>query len=188
MVNFSELNAIEVTATIVWPAIWIVNLGAPTMAGLNDTRIYRGGRTARAYRLETKQASLAAGKGCMRLLFSLSSKGGGTTDVNAEIGKEDFPQLIAIMTEIDRQLTMSAMATEMAKQIEQQPILDAQTAAVGRDSIRRAAQEKYNAAPYGDDDSEQFVLQSVTKLISEIEEKAKGATLKSLNLRVVENS
>ncbi len=157
------------------------------MTKLNDAKIYRGGRTARTYRLETEQATLETGNNCIRLLFSMSSKGGGTTDVNAEIGVEGFPQIIEIMAKIDRQRTMSAMAGELAKQIEQQPDLDAKTATVGRESVRRAAQQKFDAAPYGDDDSERFVLQSVAKLITDFEAEGEDTSSKPFNLRMAGN-
>ena len=59
--------------------------------GVKNSRaagVYRRGRTARSFNHETNKVELGADKECLRLKFSLSSKGGGITDVSVRIGAE----------------------------------------------------------------------------------------------------
>jgi hypothetical protein len=47
----------------------------------------------------------------------MASKGGGTTDVEALIGPEDFAKLIKAMCELDAHAALKAMSREIAKRI-----------------------------------------------------------------------
>lgn len=99
----------------------------------------------------------------------MDSKGGGVTNVHLNIGAEDFEALLATMVRADRQQAMNALATELARQVAQQPEYDAKTAAAGRDAVRQLAHDKFMAAPSDDDGTERFVATQVKKLIAEIE-------------------
>lgn len=93
---------------------------------LQRARIRRGGRTARQWRNENAPVDLYAHsvENGFDLLFSLASKGGGTTDVRLTIGPEEFSKIIKAMVETDRQAAMSAMAHNLLEQLEAQPALD----------------------------------------------------------------
>jgi hypothetical protein len=105
-----------------------------------------------------------------QLNFAMDSKGGGTTIVRMDVGPTDFPQILQSMTAADRQAAMTAMSAELARQVDAQPAHDAKTRTDAREAVRRLAQEKYAAAPSGNDETERFIFQSVKKLLAEIEQ------------------
>ena len=147
---------------------------------LKATEVYRGGQTARALYLETRQVTACRSKAAVQLDFSMDSKGGGVTRVHVNIGPDDFEALVATMVKADRQKAMDAMAAELARQVAEQPEHDARAAAAARDAIRRLAHEKYLNAPADDDETERFAETQIKKLIAEIEapEAAKGKSSK----------
>ncbi len=156
------------------------------MPSLNNAKVHRGGRTARFLVLETGQVDLTSTAQSIRFHHFLNSKGGGQTEVALDVGPKDFPQVIEMMIKVDRQGTMSAIAAELLRQVDLQPVHDAKMAALARDSVRSAAQQKYNAAPHGDDDTERLILNSVTKLIKDIEADKQSASVGSCTLHVAQ--
>ena len=96
---------------------------------MKATKVYRGGKTKTKTKFETSEVGLgfkdsygSSGgpyreRKVLTLDFSISSKGGGTTDVHVAMGKEDFGLLLDAMVRVDRSETMAAMSAELAKQL-----------------------------------------------------------------------
>ena len=60
---------------------------------LSDTWVIRGGVTAAYWTRETKKVSAKVKDG-LHVMFSIASKGGGTTGVRLEIGLTDIRKLV----------------------------------------------------------------------------------------------
>ena len=92
------------------------------MKKLAAAQVFRSGRTARTWNHETDKVELGTGANGLEVRFSLSSKGGGITEVQVTIGSEDFAVLTAAMTSADRvsatREMAATLASEMARQTE----------------------------------------------------------------------
>jgi hypothetical protein len=145
------------------------------VAILKDTTVRRGGVSARYWYDTIKSIAINAGSE-LRLSFSMSSKGGGYTQVQMEIRPDDFPTILEMMMSVDRQAAMEALSVELTRQIATQPernakaIKEAETQA--RDAIERRAARKHLLKAFGEDDQrERIVLAGIKEIISEIEAK-----------------
>jgi len=137
---------------------------------LKDTEVHRGGRTARYINFETRDVELSSeDKRALRLDFCMDSKGGGTTVVYVDIGPRDFVAFIETMVEVDRQAAIATMSAEMARQVAEQPVHDARTAAKARNAVRSAARQKYLDAPSENRDTELLISQRVKRLVDELD-------------------
>ncbi len=144
---------------------------------LKGTTVRRGGVTAH-YWYETIHSVSVAASSELRLSFSMSSKGGGYTQVQMEIRPEDFPTILEMMALVDRQPAMEAMAAELARQVSIQPEQDAKTneraTRRAREEIQQFARQKYISKASGQDERERIVQTGINQIISEIEAKAAG--------------
>ncbi|MET2972254.1 hypothetical protein [Vibrio harveyi] len=63
---------------------------------LKNAQVKRSGVTERYWRDETKECSFEVepNEGELRFRFSISSKGGGVTDIQLSVGKEDLPDIL----------------------------------------------------------------------------------------------
>jgi hypothetical protein len=138
------------------------------MPALKGTTVRRGGVTARYWYESISSVSINASSQ-INIGFSMDSKGGGQTQVQMEIGPEDFPTLLQMMSLVNRQAAMEAMSTELARQVQTQPERNIELARAARAEVHELATTKFMAKPYGEDEQERIVQTEVGKLIAEIE-------------------
>jgi hypothetical protein len=142
------------------------------MPALKGTTVRRGGVSAR-YWYETIRSVAVSAASELRLSFSMSSKGGGYTQVQMEIRPEDFSTIVEMMSLVDRQAAMEAMAAELTRQVATQPMRDEQAveqaSRQARSEVQELARQKYLSKPSGEDDYERTVNIGVRQIISEIE-------------------
>ena len=138
------------------------------MTKLAAAEVSRSGRTARTWNFETNKVELEGEGSGLQLRFSLSSKGGGITDVKITIGPEDFGALTLEMTNADRARATremaAALATEMGKQVE----YDKVTIQKARKSVLEAAERAYSEAPEGRDHAERLTRDVVRQLVDQL--------------------
>lgn len=140
------------------------------MPALKGTTVRRGGVTAR-YWYETIDSVSISAATQINIAFTMDSKGGGRTQVQMEIGPEDFPTLVQMMSLVNRQAAMEAMASELAHQVQTQPARNLETASTARAEIRQLAFSKFVTKPSGADQQERIVHTGLSQLISEIEKR-----------------
>jgi hypothetical protein len=140
------------------------------MTVLTDSQARRGGATARRW-YETVDTVNVQAAGAIRIKFSIAGNNNGETEVEVDIGPNDFPTLLETMCIVDRHAAMQAMSVELARQIQTQPERDAKTAADARSALHQLALEKYHEKPYGEDEKERIVMDGVAALNKEISEK-----------------
>jgi hypothetical protein len=138
------------------------------MPKLSSSKVYRAGRTARSWNYETDSVSVGTAKSAARLNFNLSSKGGGITEVQLEIGAQDFPAVIRTMLFANRTTTMqaiaAALATELANQSEQDRLIKRRA----RESVVEAADLAFSQAPAGKDHAERLTRDVVSQLVAQL--------------------
>lgn len=130
---------------------------------LKETKVQRGGVTARHWSGTIQSVSLTAASE-LRLSFVMASKGGGESDVQMQIGPGDFPTLLEAMCIVDRQAAMAAMAIELSRQVALQPQRNREIRKRTAAKILEAAQEQYYAKPTGQDDREQTIMNGVKEI------------------------
>jgi hypothetical protein len=136
--------------------------------------IWRGGLTASHKSLETRHVDIEADRR-LTVSFCISSKGGGTTEIDLHIGSRDFATIISAMVEADRQSAMEAMSNELARQIGEQPSHDAALMAKGRHSLRRQAQRELHSLSNESKAAARFTLETVEALLERLEAQEKAA-------------
>ena len=82
------------------------------MTVLTDSQARRGGATARRW-YETVFRLRMDAAGAIRIKFSISGNNNGETEVEVDIGPNDFPTLLENMCIVDRQAAMAAMSIEL---------------------------------------------------------------------------
>jgi hypothetical protein len=153
------------------------------MPALKGTTVRRGGVTAQ-YWYETIRFVAISAASELRISFSMSSKGGGRTQVQMEIRPDDFPTILEMMTLVDQQAAMEAMSEELARQVGLQRERDArsvtETSKRVEEASKRAREEILRRAnskslskmlQCKDDERERIVRDGVREIISEIENK-----------------
>ena len=138
------------------------------MTKLAAAKVYRSGRTARAWNHETNRVDLDTEKDSLNLKFSLSSKGGGITEVQIAIGPDDFSALVAAMVSVDRGRATREMAAIVASELAKQPDYDRVTARGARESVVEAASVAYEQAPEGRDHAERLTRDMVRQLVEQL--------------------
>jgi hypothetical protein len=138
------------------------------MTKLAAAKVSRSGRTARTWNDETNKVELGTEEDSLELKFSLSSKGGGITDVKIAIGPEDFAALIAAMVSADRGRATREMAAKLASELAKQPDYDRVTARKARESVTKAARRAYEQAPEGRDHAERLTRDMVGQLVEQL--------------------
>ena len=141
------------------------------MSKLTAAKVFRAGRTARAWNHETNAVDLASEKEAVRLKFDLSSKGGGITEVRVIIGPDDFSVMVAAMAKADRTRALQAMASILASELAKQSEFDTEIVQKARQSVVEASQKAYSDAPEGRDHAERLTRDMVTQLVEELNEK-----------------
>ena len=139
------------------------------MTVLTDSQARRGGATAKRWYETVDTVSLRAAS-AIRLKFSIAGNNNGETEVEVDIGPNDFSTLLETMCIVDRQAAMQAMSVELARQIQTQPERDAKTAAAARSAVHELAVDKYTKKPSGQDEEEKIVMEGVAALNSELSE------------------
>lgn len=137
---------------------------------LKDTIVLRAGVTARRWSRQTQEVSCGASDR-IELRFQMSAGGRGTTEVLLQIGAQDSSALVKTMWAVDRQSTMTTMATELAREVTAQPEHDATRVQNGQNSVVDSAEEKWLDAPSGDDVAESLIYEGVKKLVEELSRK-----------------
>jgi hypothetical protein len=137
------------------------------MTVLTDSQARRGGATAQRWYETVDTVNLHAAN-AIRIKFSIAGNKGGVTEVEVDIGPNDFSTLLETMCIVDRQAAMQAMSVELARQIQTQPERDAKTAADARSAVHDLALEKFHEKPYGEDENERLIMQGVAALNKEI--------------------
>ena len=98
------------------------------MTVLTHSQARRGGATARRW-YETVDTVNVQAAGAIRIKFSIAGNNNGQTEVEVDIGPNDFPTLLETMCIVDRQAAMQAMSLEISRQIQTQPERDTKTGA-----------------------------------------------------------
>ncbi len=146
--------------------------GGGKVPQLKETTVRRGGVTAH-YWYETIRSVAVNAASELRISFSMSSKGGGYTQVQVEIRPEDFATIVEMMSLVNRQAAMEAMSTELARQVRTQSERDAKAIEEAKKGARQAIQQlafhKFISKPNGEDEQERIVSAGVKEIISEIE-------------------
>jgi hypothetical protein len=137
------------------------------MKKLSVAQVYRAGRTARTWNFETSKVQLSSEARFM-LRFSLSSKGGGITEVKVTIGSEDFASLLQAMIAADRGRAMVDMSAALAVQVANQSEHDGATIRDARQSVVSAAEKAFSEAPSGRDHAERLTRDVVRQLVEEL--------------------
>jgi hypothetical protein len=128
----------------------------------------RGGITSPYWYESHNQIDLSAAQE-LRFSFSMSSKGGGYTQVQLEIRPEDFASILEAMSVVDHQAAMEAMSLELSRQIANQPHRDNSTKKAAANSMLELAQKKYNAANFDEDEREKTIVCGVEEIINELQ-------------------
>jgi hypothetical protein len=89
------------------------------MTELNHTTVWRGGVTAKYWYGAINYVSISSASE-LRFRFTMPSKGGGDTNVEMQVGPEDFPTILEAMMLVDRQAAMEAMSIELSRQVSAQ--------------------------------------------------------------------
>jgi len=146
------------------------------MTLLKDAKVRRGGVTAHYWYETIDHVDLAA-KDALHLRFSMASKGGGHTQVQMEIGPEGFPTLLEMMSIVDREAAMLAMAQELSRQIatqsERNHRLVSNTRSAVAEEILNAARNNFLAKPPGQDGEERTIFGGVRKIIDTLGKRKK---------------
>ena len=126
---------------------------------LKNSKMYRGGVTSPYRNMETNDIFVTNTSVFLRLQFSISSKGGGNTQILVDINRHDFGSILDLMLETDRQTAMKCMSIKLHDEINKQPAHDKNLIAQSRRDVSELAREKYVEAPAaGSDDVERLVL------------------------------
>lgn len=146
---------------------------------LRKTVVRRSGQTARYWTNEPTAVRLRVdhgdGTSALILSFKLNSKGGGRTEVEVEVGPEDFADVVSAMADRSRAAAMTAMTTELAKQVAAQAEFDGYAAARARQDMVNLAKQKVEAAGDDDRDAKTLVHKQVRRLAQELEDAAEAA-------------
>jgi len=146
---------------------------------LSTASVSRSGRTARSWNHETNKVDLEADDGSILFRFSLSSKGGGITDVLLAVGSADFAAMIATLAKADRTRAITEMASTVAAELAKQSEHDKVTVRRARQSVVKAADKAFEDAAEGRDHAERLTRDMVEQLVSELnksdDEKAEEA-------------
>src|SRR5262249_55212166 len=132
--------------------------------------VRRGGRTARSWTFETSNVQLETENGKLRLRFSLSSKGGGITDVKVTIGSADFSALAGALATADRSIAVQAMSATLTAELSKQPEFDLALTRTARQSVVEAAARAFRDAPDGRDHAERLTWDMVRQLVEQLNE------------------
>jgi hypothetical protein len=100
------------------------------MSWLYNTTVKRGGVTAKYWYGTIQSVSISAAAE-MRIRFSMSSKGGGDTQVEMRIEPEDFSTIVETMMLVDRQAAMEAMTVDINRQVATQRERDGRVTSSG---------------------------------------------------------
>lgn len=138
------------------------------MPVLTDAEARRGGSTASRWYETVHNIRANAASAAIRLTFSISGNKGGTTDVEVDVGPNDFPTILELMSNVNRQAAMEAMTVELARQVQTQPERDKLTKKAGRDQVQQMAYDIYIDKPAGEDDNERIVKNGVTAIVAEL--------------------
>jgi hypothetical protein len=141
------------------------------MAALKATTVSRGGVTSKRWYEHINSVSINPSTG-VQIRFSMSSKGGGYTDVSVEIRPEDFPTLLETMSLVNREAAMQAMAIELSRQVSTQPERDQKAISLAKSQaaqdIQDRAWSKYFGEPLGQDERGRIVKEGVSEIIGEL--------------------
>jgi len=138
---------------------------------LTAAEVCRSGRTARTWNHETHKVELDTEKEELRLKFSLSSKGGGITDVKVTIGADDFSTLVTAMASAARSRALEVMAAILASELAKQSEFDTEIVQNARQSVVEAAEQAFREAPAGRDHAERLTRDVVQQLVEQLNEK-----------------
>jgi hypothetical protein len=138
------------------------------MKSLAAAKVSRAGRTARTWNHETNEVKLDGEKEALRLIFSLSSKGGGITDVQIVINPDDFGALVAAMVTADRARALREMTAAVAKEVSRQSEYDKANIRKGRASVSEAADRAFYDAPSGHDHAERLTKDMVEQIVEKL--------------------
>lgn len=135
---------------------------------LKGATVKRCGVTARYLNHETRDVRCEADGATVKFRFEMSSKGGGTTAVQLEVGPRDFTTMVEAMCAVSRSTAMKVIAAELAKEVAKQPEHDVALKRTVLKSVVDLAHDKYIQAPMENDDKERLIHGEVQKLINEL--------------------
>jgi hypothetical protein len=152
------------------------------MPELTDTRVLRGGVTARWLEFETKKCSFEVDKSDKSLdfHFTLASKGGGTTEVLLRVGQGDLPMILdTIAHEIPKAAAILATSAAAASAMNMALLEEAEKGARDLKAMAKDLRERleivddfvtaqYHLAPAGDDESEAAAYKELQEVLNSL--------------------
>jgi hypothetical protein len=136
---------------------------------LPNARVRRGGSTAKRWYETINTVNLNYTTEELRINFSMSSKGGGDTDVQVEISPKDFPAIIEAMCAVNRQETLEAMSIEMTKQLASASARYKAFERKGELRILREARAKYRSKPRDKNENERMIYNAIEAIVYQTE-------------------
>jgi hypothetical protein len=135
---------------------------------LTSAKIARSGRTAKTWNHENDDVRLVKDADALDLRFSLSSKGGGITDVQLAIGADDFPRLLDAMVGVDRKGSVAAMAAIIATETAKHAAYDHVVRRGAREAVVQAAASDFKKAPKDRNLTERLTMEVVRQLVDRL--------------------
>lgn len=154
------------------------------MPKLEHSKVYRGSVTASGLDFETNKCSASVDQedGTLDIRFNLASKGGGTTSVLLQIGKEDFqvilreiatkiPDSVGILSDcasIANKKNLELLAE--ARKVHDDEKARAKTLIDELEPVEDFVNVKWRAAPVGQDEEEERMRDRIQKVMSTLRE------------------
>jgi hypothetical protein len=146
---------------------------------LEDTKVYRCGKTAKSVNFETKKVRLSphgyngSVSKTVGLFVEIDSKGGGKTEIYVDIHEGDFARVVDALVAASPASALPAMAAAVARRLEAQPKYDAEIREGARTALVSKAKENLDSAASERDELERIVYRGVQRLADQVREAEK---------------
>jgi len=101
--------------------------------------------------------------------FTLSSKGGGTIQVQFQFGARSYEAILQAMIQNDRNVAIATMSKLVAQELASEDARDAKAAHAGRSQILKVAEERQRNADGTEEAIASIVCDKVREIIQTIE-------------------
>jgi len=135
------------------------------MVDLPNSRVRRGGETAKYWYQTNLTVDLSTAAGEVRINFTMSSKGIGNTKVQVGINPKDFPELIKAMCIVNKQMALEAMSIELTRQLASPPVLYEAFERKGELRIYDKAFKRYRSKRRGGSDEDEMIRNAISDLV-----------------------
>ncbi len=138
---------------------------------LKGANVYRAGVTARSMAHETCDVDLENGqpRAGVSNVFTLTSKGGGTTSVRYVNSAQDYMAHLQLMVQNDRNAALAAMSEIMREEMVLLPEREAKVAQAARNEIVTRASNRWSGS-YGTEEAvASIVYEGVKEIVAAVE-------------------